>query len=167
MKTLLVILLGTAPIAAPAKDGPPSLAWMIGTWCDDPGDGDQTCETWTGYDRRQRAHGVSITHGPIRTTRETMTIVSDDGRLVLHAEPQGQPPADFASTEGDYAPGRLEFVNKAHGYPQRIRYWREGALLVAEIAMADGSSSQRWTYHRAKSPGVTRRVRPIRSSRAR
>ena len=78
------------------------------------------------------------------------TIINDAGRLVFHAEPEGQKSADFHSTARDYAPPELEFVNTAHDYPQRIRYWREGALLIAEISLADGSKPQRWTYRRVK-----------------
>jgi hypothetical protein len=155
---LMALLLATA---SPATDRVP-LGWLIGTWCNDPGDGEQTCETWTGYDRQQEAHGVSETQGPRGTTREAMTIVNDAGRLVFHAKPQGQAPTDFFSTSRDYAPPTLEFVNEKHDYPQRIRYWREGALLMAEIAMADGSKPERWTYHRVASRRITRPFRRAR-----
>jgi len=144
------MLLSLLLLAGAAGQDKTPLGWLIGTWCTDPGDGKQTCETWTGYDRMQEAHGVSVTHGPRGTTREKMTIVNDAGRLVFHAEPDGQAPADFHSTARDYAPPELEFVNTAHDYPQRVRYWREGALLIGEISLADGSKPQRWTYHRVK-----------------
>jgi hypothetical protein len=29
-----------------------------------------------------------------------------------------------------------------------VRYWREGDVLVGEIAMADGSNPMRWRYRR-------------------
>lgn len=141
------MLFALAMMAA-AQGTPAPLDWLVGTWCTDPGDGKQSCETWTGYDRRQVAHGVSETHGPRGTTRETMTITNDAGRLIFHAQPQGQPPADFFSIERDYAPSKLEFTNAKHDYPQRVRYWREGELLMAEISLADGSKPQRWTYRR-------------------
>jgi hypothetical protein len=38
------------------------------------------------------------------------------------------------------------FANPAHDYPQRIRYWREGRLLMAETSKMDGSETQSWTY---------------------
>jgi len=44
------------------------------------------------------------------------------------------------------------FVNPAHDYPQRVRYWREGELLLAEVSLADGSRANRWTYRRSGSP---------------
>jgi hypothetical protein len=43
----------------------------------------------------------------------------------------------------------VTFVNAAHDYPQRIRYWREGASLMAEISLIDGSKAKRWTYIQA------------------
>jgi len=38
------------------------------------------------------------------------------------------------------------FENRDHDYPQRIRYWREGEVLMAEISLADGSKPMRWRY---------------------
>jgi len=54
----------------------------------------------------------------------------------------------FAWSPGE-APG-VSFHNSAHDYPQRIRYWREGADLMAEIAMEDGSRAMRWRYRRVR-----------------
>jgi hypothetical protein len=38
------------------------------------------------------------------------------------------------------------FVNPAHDYPQRIRYWQDGRRLNAEISLKDGSRAMRWLY---------------------
>ena len=40
----------------------------------------------------------------------------------------------------------VEFANPAHDYPQRIRYWRQGKLLMAEVSKMDGSKALRWNY---------------------
>ena len=48
--------------------------------------------------------------------------------------------------------GSVTFVNTANDYPQRIRYWREGPLLKAEIALEDGSRARTWTYKRGRMP---------------
>ena len=40
----------------------------------------------------------------------------------------------------------IEFANPGHDYPQRIRYWREGDTLNAEISLMDGSRASRWSY---------------------
>jgi hypothetical protein len=42
----------------------------------------------------------------------------------------------------------VTFVNAVHDYPQRIRYWREGEEMFAEISLADGSKPVRWRYRR-------------------
>ena len=58
-------------------------------------------------------------------------------------------PSDGSRTRFDWVPSRdpgLTFVNTTHDYPQRIRYWREGEFLMAEIALADGSKAKRWRY---------------------
>ena len=44
----------------------------------------------------------------------------------------------------DLAP--LTAPNPAHDYPQRIRYWRQGKLLMAEFSKLDGSQTERWNY---------------------
>lgn len=136
-------------LLASATNAP--LSWLVGRWCTDPAKGEQICETWTPMSSDQVMRGISETRRPGGGGgTERMTIINDAGRLVFHAEPDGQAPTDFYSTRRDYAPPDLEFLNPAHDYPQRIRYWREGELLMAEIAMADGSKSMRWTYRRLK-----------------
>jgi hypothetical protein len=64
--------------------------------------------------------------------------------MTFWASPNGGGRAPFA-----WAPNELPgvtFVNPANDYPQRIRYWREGNLLRAEISLADGSEATRWTF---------------------
>lgn len=46
--------------------------------------------------------------------------------------------------------GGIVFTNAAHDYPQRIRYWREGEALMAEIGLADGSKPMLWLFRRAQ-----------------
>jgi hypothetical protein len=40
----------------------------------------------------------------------------------------------------------IEFANPAHDYPQRIKYWRDGATLKAEVSLIDGSDAMQWSY---------------------
>ena len=83
---------------------------------------------------------------------ETMQIVhaeTDDPAIPwmsFWASPSGQ-----ARTQFDWAPGAgpgVAFVNLENDYPQRVRYWREGEQLHAEISLADGSKTVRWRYSR-------------------
>jgi hypothetical protein len=128
----------------------PPLGWLAGKWCTEPKNGEVTCETWQPMGKDQVMHGVTVTTRDGQERREPMRIDNDAGRLVFVAEPQGQAPTEFHSTARDYAPPDLEFVNTRHDYPQRIRYWREGAMLMAEISLADGSKPVRWAYKRVR-----------------
>lgn len=67
--------------------------------------------------------------------------------LAFRASLQGGPWTTFAQVPTE-EPG-VTFVNAAHDYPQRIRYWREGDVLKAEIASADGSRRMQWTFRKA------------------
>ena len=42
----------------------------------------------------------------------------------------------------------VSFVNQANDYPQRIRYWRDGEQLLAEISLGDGTRPMRWRFSR-------------------
>lgn len=42
----------------------------------------------------------------------------------------------------------VTFYNLGNDYPQRVRYWREGELLNAEISLEDGTQAMRWTFRR-------------------
>ena len=76
---------------------------------------------------------------------EVMRIVrAADGTLTLHAAPEGGKETIFPVLEQGVRD--ISFANPDHDYPQRIRYWREGRLLMAETAMMDGSNAQNWTY---------------------
>jgi hypothetical protein len=37
---------------------------------------------------------------------------------------------------------------RAHDYPQRIAYVRDGDMLTATISAIDGSKAMRWTFRR-------------------
>ena len=77
-----------------------------------------------------------------------MTITASDLGIFFHAEPANQKPADFRavafSTEGQ----TVTFEDRSHDYPQRVRYWRDGETLLAEISQSDGSKAVRWSFRR-------------------
>ncbi|UZK68006.1 DUF6265 family protein [Sphingomonas sp. M1-B02] len=120
--------------------------WLVGEWCEQT-ERARSCETWravgsamTGSSEVVRADGES--------SGEQMRIGTVRGKTVFTATPDGDPPADFVLVR--HGPGEMLFENAANEYPQRIRYWREGALLKAEISMLDGSRRLSWTYRRVK-----------------
>lgn len=136
-------LVATSPLQA-------GFEWLAGAWCTEPkaATGVRTCERWEaaagggmrGITEKRREQMVRV--------EEQMEIRREGERFVFHAEPKGQAPTDFpaATIAGQSA----TFENRAHDYPQRIRYWREGETLFAEISLADGSKPMRWEYRRIK-----------------
>lgn len=135
-----------APLAGSAAQEAP-LAWMVGDWKEDIA-GNWTTEHWrpaqegvmrgssaSGYEQRVRSH-------------ETMSIAFRDGKAVFTASPNGAAPTDFA--ELSRGANEIAFANDAHDYPQRIRYWREGEELLAQISMKDGSKAMNWRYRRIR-----------------
>jgi hypothetical protein len=127
----------------------PPLGWLVGKWCTAPVNGRTTCETWAPMGPDKAMRGVTVTRSAKGEQREPMRITGYGATLVFHAEPAGQAAADFPVKPGGMGAQSVEFVDTAHDYPQRIRYWREGELLMAEISLADGSKPMRWSYRRA------------------
>jgi hypothetical protein len=83
--------------------------------------------------------------GEILRTWEAIRIVrKGDGTLAYVPMPNGGAPVEFAMVKQDDS--SIEFANPAHDFPQRIRYWREGDTLHAEIALIDGSRAIAWSY---------------------
>jgi hypothetical protein len=124
----------------------PELGWLVGTWCTEPKNGRTTCETWEPRGTDKVMRGVTVTTTAKGEQREPMRISGEGAALVFHAEPTGQAPADFPVKPGGLAGQSIEFLDTKHDYPQRIRYWREGTMLMAEISLADGSKPIRWAY---------------------
>ena len=125
-----------------------SLGWMAGDWVEVK-DGQVTEEVWLAP-RGGRLIGMGRTgktdaRGPFEYMRIEAGL---DGRLTFTAQPNGAKPSGFpletASREA------ISFANPAHDYPQRVRYWREGELLLAEVSLKDGSKAQRWRYQRRR-----------------
>jgi hypothetical protein len=75
---------------------------------------------------------------------QTRITRDSDGGLTFWGSPGGKPPVPFKAIESS---GRsIEFANPGHDYPQRIKYWIEGTLLMAETSKTDGSDAQRWAF---------------------
>ena len=143
MRNLLVM---AAMLAAPAAaaDTPSLPGWMAGCWEQRAGER-WTEECWTTA-RGGIMLGSSRTGTGDRVTEwEAMQIVRGD-TLTFWASPNGAGRTAFAS--GPDAGAGVTFHNAANDYPQRIRYWREGELLKAEIALRDGSKPMTWIFRR-------------------
>ncbi len=116
-----VALAQADPATAPGIE---SAGWLAGCWEAVSPNGQ------TSFEEQWMAPRGGMMVGMSRTVREGVsrgyelaTIrVGDDGRLVYHAEPSGQSPADFPARSVE--DGRLEFVNTEHDFPQKIIYSR-------------------------------------------
>ncbi|MCR5869745.1 MULTISPECIES: DUF6265 family protein [unclassified Sphingomonas] len=133
-------------LVTPVADSPPDLAWLEGEWCTVAVNGRQTCELW-GPARGGMMLGTSQTVRDGKTRDfEYMRIELSAEAVVFYGSPRGSPAVAFRESKRE-AQG-ITFGNPGHDYPQRIRYWREGEMLNAEIALADGSRPMRWAYTR-------------------
>ncbi len=141
---LVLAVPGVAPVAAQAGAGAQLPAWLAGFWQSQDGIA-WADETWNApRGGIMMGMGRSGT-GPRMLSWETMRIAAKaDGTLVFVAQPKGAAATEFPAVSiGEEA---IEFANPKHDYPQRIRYWRQGQLLMAEISKIDGSDSQRWNF---------------------
>jgi hypothetical protein len=144
----LAMIAAVAMMALPgmglAADDTPSLGWLAGTWQTEAGVAPETSEYWQPA-ADGGVSGVSTSSQDGKTVSvEKMRILVDHGQLVFRASPNGAAPVDFR--EASHGATDVAFQNAGHDYPQRIRYWRDGEFLMAEIAMADGSKPVRWKY---------------------
>jgi hypothetical protein len=125
--------------------------WLTGEWQQQAGDR-WSEEVWT-LPRGGTMIGVGRTgRGESLRSWEVMRIVrAADGSLTFHGAPEGGAATAFPAVEQGVRD--ITFANPDHDYPQRIRYWREGRLLMAETSKMDGSGAQNWTYSPASPTG--------------
>ena len=143
MKRVMMAGLALLCVGASEDNGPKLPGWMAGCWIQEKGDR-WTEECWTAP-RGGRMMGSSLRGRGDKTAQwEQVRIELSEGGMAYIASPGGGAPTTF-KWEASKDSG-LTFLNAAHDYPQRIRYWREGEMLMAEISLADGSKPMRWAY---------------------
>jgi hypothetical protein len=142
-------LILTALLANPAAQ-PALPLWLAGCWEQASG------ERWTEECWNDPRAGIMMGNGRSGLGEQLeswevmqIEIVDTDDpaipKMTFHGAPGGQSRTSFT-----WVPGLqkgITFVNASHDYPQRIRYWREGRDLVAEVSLMDGSNARRWRYH--------------------
>jgi hypothetical protein len=139
----MALLAATAPAPAP-KPTPAMPAWMTGAW--EFRDGERWGDEFWTPPRAGLMIGAARTGkgAVLRDWEHTRITREADGKLAYWAMPKGVPATKFVATEE--SPTSVTFVNAAHDYPQRVRYWREGRMLMAEIALVDGRNAFRFSY---------------------
>ncbi len=145
MKRILPIALLFCSVPLGAQSVARSLPeWLAGTWMTEDG-ASWSDEVWTDA-RGGLMLGLARTGFGARLDSWELVQIRQklDGTITFVAQPQGKPASEFPMVlVSDEA---IEFANPAHDYPQRIRYWRQGKLLMAEISKIDGSQAIRWNY---------------------
>ncbi|MGH6614658.1 DUF6265 family protein [Sphingomonas sp.] len=134
---------GAASIAAePAAKGPPG--WLAGCWIM-KAEQKWVEECWTPVRAGMMLGSGRSGAGESLQSWEANQILPDaGGKPVFWASPQGAARVAFPMVS--QGASEIVFANPAHDYPQRIRYWRDGKALNAEISLADGSKPMRWSY---------------------
>lgn len=143
-RQILTIALLMMPTSALAAAPDPLPAWLTGAWALKNGDewGD---EYWTPPRGGIMIGAARMGKGDKLIVWESTRIGYDeDGTLAFWAMPRGVPATKFRMLSRGAT--EIVFTNAAHDYPQRVRYWREGRMLKAEIALIDGSKAFRFDY---------------------
>jgi len=131
-----VLLVAIAASARPLHaQGSPvhQLSWIAGCWRQsNPASGRTIDEQWMAPMGRTMLGMARTVRGDSTIEFEHLRILERGGRAIFHAEPSGQPPADFeARTVSD---SLVTFENPTHDFPQRVIYRRKGRdSLMARI----------------------------------
>lgn len=145
MKAAIASALLAFSVAVVAGDTPGAEmpGWMTGAWA--RSDGEKWADEYWTPPRGGMMIGASRSgNGEKLQFFEHMRIIREEDGLVFVAIAGDQKPVRFvavASTESG-----IVFENREHDYPQRIRYWREGKMLKAEISLSDGSKANGFSF---------------------
>ncbi|MGB5079097.1 MAG: DUF6265 family protein [Sphingorhabdus sp.] len=111
--------------------------WMTGAWVHAEGE-NWADEYWTPAKAGMMIGASRSGKGEKLLFWEHMRIEREaDGRLVFWVITSDQEPTRFVAVRAGQ--GEIIFENSRHGYPQKIRYWREENRLKAQISLIDGS----------------------------
>ena len=141
-----MIVLALAMVATGAAPAPAMPGWLTGCWSEQKG-ANWTEECWTAPRAGNMMGSGRNGRGDDLRSWETMQIEARaDGSVVFYGSVKGG--ARVAFPAASTGPREIVFANPQHDYPQKIRYWREGMDLNAEISQMDGSKAFRWHYRR-------------------
>ncbi len=129
------------------------VAWLQGCW-EAVTPARTIEEQWTSP-RGSSMLGMGRTVRGDRLIDYELVVLREEGaRLAYEAHPAGQPSAVFLSTS--ISAERVVFENRAHDFPQRVGYDRQGHDdLLAWIEGTEKGSPRRveFAYHRARCAG--------------
>ncbi len=148
----LPFVLGAADPVYEAKSSEGLPVWLAGSWQMEDG-ANWAEELWTDpRDGMMLGIGRDGFGPKVQGWEVTRIVRKVDGSVAILAQVKGGQVVEFArSVSSDDA---IEFTNPLHDYPQRIRYSRQGQLLVAETSLIDGSRPHRWLYRPVAGPAL-------------
>jgi hypothetical protein len=140
-------ILTAAIVATPAMADKPAMpGWLSGCWSQES-ETSWTEECWSGPRGGIMLGSGRSGRGDALKSWEAMQIEqAADGSLTFYGQPHGGARVAFPATS--VTDREIVFANPKHDYPQRIRYWREGMDLNAEVSLTDGSNATSWHYTR-------------------
>lgn len=140
LSAALSLLLTALPLSAAT----PLPAWLAGTWMRENG-ANWAEELWTAPRHGQMLGIARDGFGPDVTSWAYLRIEqAADGNPILIMQPSGGAAVRYPLAVASDA--AIEFANAAEKTRQRIRFSREGQLLVIETSRMDGSEAERWNY---------------------
>jgi Domain of unknown function (DUF6265) len=139
-----VLLFAVVPAMLSAGEPMPMPGWMTGAWAGGEGDA-WVDEFWTPPRGDLMIGAGRAGQGSKLASFEHMRIEREsDGTLVFWALPGGKNATRFVAVHADS--DDVIFENAANDYPQRVRYWRDGDGLKAQISLLDGSQPMNFRW---------------------
>jgi hypothetical protein len=147
----LALVTAGQPAQAPGP-GIDEVGWLQGCWALSA-NGRTVEEQWMAP-RGGTMLGMGRTiRGDRLVEYELVLLRAEGGRIAYEAHPSGQPAATFLSIT--VSASELVVENKAHDFPQRVGYKREGDVLNAWIEGTSNGKPRRvdFPYRRTTCPG--------------
>ena len=146
MRRMLIVMAGLASVATagPEAGSADSLGWLSGRW--EQAEGERWAEELWSAPRGGMLIGFArMGRGDTLGSFEHMRIApGEGGTLHFYGSPQGAPAVAFRLVRS--GPAEAVFENPAHDFPQRVRYWRDGEVLRAEVSDLAGGKAMAWAY---------------------
>jgi len=144
MRIVLPIAALSLMLAGPVAAATALPGWLAGTWARENGAA-WAEELWTAPRHGQMLGLFREGFGPDVNTWAYLRIEADrDGNPMLIMHKSGEAAIRYPLAVASEA--AIEFASAGQPYPQRIRYWREGQLLMIEISRMDGGETKRFNY---------------------